>query len=185
MQQMQDNKIKVSQEPNLEQKLKNKPALKRNSSQFKPSAKKKNVVTIMDQIDEDANERTICLQNCVGVLRNMVEKTAFNVIKVLFICISCIVLINTHPQVDRGSSAASPYLIIDKICIGFFILELIIILSVYGLFLAPSSYLRRSWLNWINIVIIVIEVLSFTELNEEPVFLKIERFKVLRILYLV
>lgn len=55
MQQMHQNNIKVSQEPSFEQKLKNKPSLKRNSSQFKPSAKKNNLVSIQDKLDEDAN----------------------------------------------------------------------------------------------------------------------------------
>ena len=58
-------------------------------------------------------------------------------------------------------------------------------LMVYGLFQEPTSYLRRSWLNWLNIIIITIEILSFTSLNEETVFLKIERLKVFRILFFV
>lgn len=96
------------------------------------------------------------MKNCVSVIRRAIEHQVFNIIKVLFILLSCLVLINTHPQVNRSSTEAEPYLILDKVAISFFLLELIAQLIVYGLFQDPNSYLRRSWLNWFNIVIIVI-----------------------------
>ena len=91
----------------------------------------------------------------------------------LFIGCSCLVLIIVHPHVNRADDYIQSYLILDYVCKGFFILDLVLQLITYGLFQNESSYLRKSKLNWVNIVIIIIEILSFTTLNGYYVFLKI------------
>ena len=94
---------------------------------------------------------------------------------------SCIVLIVVHPHVDRNSTSIKPYIILDYVCKGFFLLDLVLQLIVYGLFQNEHSYLRKSRLNWLNIIIIVVEVLSFTSLANYNTFRKIEKIKVLRV----
>ena len=48
-----------------------------------------------------------------------------------------------------------------------------------------NSYFHRSYLNWINVIIITIEIVSFTELGSDEIFLKISKIKVLRVLFFV
>lgn len=77
------------------------------------------------------------------------------------------------------------YLIIDKICKSYFLLDLLFNLVAYGVCKSEHSYFLRSYLNWLNVVIIIIEIISFTPLGENYIFLKIEKIIVLRILYLL
>lgn len=67
----------------------------------------------------------------------------------------------------------------------YFIIDLLLNLLVFGLFQEDHSYLRKSWLNWLNLAIIIIEAISFTSINTVFVFQKIEKIKVFRILFFV
>ena len=64
----------------------------------------------------------------------MTEHKIYKIIFVCMILLSCVVLITVNPHVDRASDSIKPYLILDYICKGYFILDLVLQLVVYGLF---------------------------------------------------
>lgn len=79
----------------------------------------------------------------------------------------------THPRVDINSDETQRYLILDKVNKVYFIIDLFLNLLVFGLFQESHSYLRKSWLNWLNLGIIIIEIVSFTSINNVLAFRKI------------
>lgn len=113
----------------------------------------------------------------------MIEHKVYKLIFGLFILVTCVTLVSTHPHVDRNSEAAKPYITMNIISKSFFILDLLFNLAAYGLFQEDCSYLRRSWLNWLNIVIIIFEVISLPAISHLFVFDKLEKIQVLRTLY--
>lgn len=146
---------------------------KKNVSFSIKEEKKKTMKAATKKSIEEEQKVSLCIRHCTIALRGFLEHIGFIIVKVIVILMSCLYLVNTHPQVDRSSSAVLPYIIIDRVCFGFFMLEFILSLSVYGLFSEPTSYLRRSWLNWFNIIILVIEILAFTSLTSYSAFLKV------------
>lgn len=88
--------------------------------------------------------------------RELIEHRAYKIIFGFFILSSCIVLMFTHPHVDINSEETQRYLILDKVNKVYFIIDLFLNLLVFGLFQDDHSYLRKSWLNWLNLGIIII-----------------------------
>lgn len=76
-------------------------------------------------------------------------------------------------------------MIIDYICKAYFILDLILNLVAFGIWQNEHSYFRKSYLNWLNVVIIIIEIISFTALGSNYIFIKIEKIKVIRATFFV
>ena len=136
-------------------------------------------------LENEEEEKNLCVIRCLAFLRKVIEHKIYKAIFICMILTSCVVLITVHPHVDRASEAIKPYLILDYICKGYFIFDLVLQLVVYGLFLNESAYLRKSKLNIFNLAIIIMEVLSFTSLGSSYVFLKIEKIRVARVLMFV
>lgn len=113
------------------------------------------------------------------------EHLAYKIVFSLMIGAECLVLIALHPHVDRSSADAEAWLIVDKVVKSYFILDLALNLIGFGIWQQESSYFKKSYLNWANVVVIIIEIISFTPLGSNFIFLKIEKIKVLRIGYFV
>ena len=111
------------------------------------------------------DDKTTCLKKIVCNMKKAIEHKAYKMVLVGFILASCYVLISLHPHVNRGSEAGTAYLIVDKIVKSFFLLDLVFNLLVYGLFENETAYLRRSHLSWVNIIIILLEIISFSQLG--------------------
>lgn len=136
--------------------------------------------------DPDApDEKSPCAKRVLALTKRLVEHKVYKGVFVVFILCSCLVLIEMNPHVDRNSEAVKPYVILDYICKGFFLLDLVLELMVYGLFQSETAYLRKSRLNWLNVVIIIVEVLSFTALKNSVVFIKIEKINALRVVWFI
>lgn len=101
------------------------------------------------------------------------------------IILSFIVLISLNPHILKWSDEMLPYRLIDNVAKTFFLVDVVVNICIYNVCMSENSYFRRSWLNWMNIVIIVLELMSFTEIGQNQIFMKIEKVKVLRVLFLV
>lgn len=62
----------------------------------------------------------------MSFLRRLIEQKVYKGLYVVMVLFSCVVLVVVHPHVNRESSEVAPYLIIDYICKGFFLLDLLL-----------------------------------------------------------
>ena len=106
-------------------------------------------------------------------------------IRVVVYIMNYVSLAATHPQVDRSSAEAQPYLIIEKSCRIFFMVELVFNLIIHGLYRDEDSYLRRSWINYMNLALTIIEMILFTSLQDNYFFVRFERVRTFRLLNLI
>ena len=134
------------------------------------------------QNNEKYNAQQI-VNKILGFSRELIDHKAYKIIFGFFILSSCFVLMFTHPRVDINSDETQRYLILDKVNKVYFIIDLFLNLLVFGLFQESHSYLRKSWLNWLNLGIIIIEIVSFTSINNVLAFRKIQKVKVFRTLF--
>lgn len=119
------------------------------------SQPQKKILRAQPKISAQSGSRQHCIKKVVHFLRTILEHRYYKILFGVFIALSCLVLISTHPHADRNSSEVRGYLILNIVNKCFFITDLFFNLMVFGLFQEESSYLRKSWLNWLNIVIII------------------------------
>ena len=56
---------------------------------------------------------------------------------------------------------------------------------IYGFVRGEDTYLRRDYMNILNITLLIVELLYLTSLSENPTFLSISKVRALRILFLI
>ena len=58
-------------------------------------------------------------------------------------------------------------------------------MATYGFCGDKQSYLRKSWINWANLVVVAVEVLGYIATQSIPILNQLGVIKVTRVLYLV
>ena len=149
----------------------------------KKTAKSK---TIKVPVDTGEKEGTnFCLKRMLYLIKRMIEHKAYQVLFVMMIMCTLVVMIKVHPHVDRSSPEIYPFLVLSSLSKSFFFLDLLLNIAVYGFFMNDNSYLRKSKLNVLNFIIVIVQIISFTSLGSSYIFMKIEKIRVLRVLMFV
>lgn len=87
------------------------------------------------------------------------------IIKIAFVIAQIVLLSLSHSALVEGSQHRRTLVILLKTANFFFFLDLVANLIVYPLYDKndPNSYLRKSYYNWLNIIICTIEFIGFSE----------------------
>ena len=119
------------------------------------------------------------------MLRKIFASRIFKVIKIVFILLVCYTLYLDLPNKELAEREENIKSLLNSITLAFFILKTILKIILHGFVAGKHSYLRRSWLNCLNLLIIAAEVLYLTPLSSSNIMFRFSKVKVLRLLSII
>ena len=119
------------------------------------------------------------------MLQKILTSKCFMAFQIAFAILTCYWLIVDAPNTDVAIVNYLPLKIIRITSFGFFLLETIANVVVYGLVKEETSYLRRSKFNIIKLLILILNLLELTPLMLNSTFRHVSKLKAYRSLTLV
>ena len=108
---------------------------------------------------------------------------SFQIFIVLIIVLSCILLIVDVPSAGLGPATQNTFYILNSICIGIFVLEMVLKIVGFGFVTKPGSYLRDPW-NIMDLIVVVLSIADLAVANQPglSVFKAARAFRPLKII---
>ena len=134
---------------------------------------------------EEDPEQHQCCRGWKEKLKSTVNGRAFVALKVIVILSVCVALAYFTPKLKPNQTETAILKAISISSFVFFLLETIACISVYGFVRGKDTYLRRDYVNILNLTLLIMELLDLTPLSENATFHSVAKLKALRILLLV